>query len=63
MYQYEEYDVICRLEEDDENTITVSVGYEDRPGYFHALNTYEISKKSGMADPVIGTDFSLWQEG
>ncbi len=63
MYQYEEYDVICRLEEEDENTITVSVGYEDRPGYFHTLNTYEISKKSGMADPVIGTDFSLWQEG
>ena len=44
-------------------TDVADVHFVDSPGYFHTLNTYEISKKSGMADPVIGTDFSLWQEG
>ena len=37
------------------------VGYEDKPDVFHRINTYEIDKKKGTADPVVGDkEFSLW---
>ncbi|MGN0371921.1 MAG: hypothetical protein ACI4F3_03830 [Enterocloster sp.] len=61
LYQDEEEEIFCRVEYVTKEMIKVSVGYEDRPGYFRAVNIYEINRKTGITDPVIGDKkFSIW---
>ena len=41
--------------------LILSVGYEEKPGLFHRLNSYEIDRKKGTAEPVVGKEsISLW---
>ena len=50
-----------KVDYENNQMVQVSVGYEDKPDVFHRINTYEIDKKKGTADPVVGDkEFSLW---
>ncbi|MBS6853073.1 hypothetical protein G5B36_05560 [Enterocloster aldensis] len=41
--------------------LILSVGYEEKPGLFHRLNSYGIDRKKGTAEPVAGKEaISLW---
>ena len=61
MYQDEEEPLQFKVDYENNQMVQVSVGYEDKPDVFHRINTYEIDKKKGTADPVVGDkEFSLW---
>ena len=48
-------------DEEEELEFILSVGYEEKPGLFHRLNSYEIDRKKGTAEPVAGKEaISLW---
>ena len=59
LYQNEDYELIYRIVYQDEAGISVSVMYEDRPGYFVSINTYEVSRKTGKAKAPVGDDLFL----
>ena len=60
MYQDEEDPLQFKVDYENSKMIQVSVGYEEKPDVFHRINTYEIDKKKGTADPVVGEkEFSL----
>ena len=54
MYQDEEEPLQFKVDYENSKMIQVSVGYEEKPDVFHRINTYEIDKKKGTADPVVG---------
>lgn len=61
MYQYEEEELQYKVEYETDDRLKISVGYEEKPGVFHTLNTYEINRKNGIADPVVGKEeIGLW---
>lgn len=61
MYRDEEEPLQFKVDYENTQMVQVSVGYEDKPDVFHRINTYEIDKKKGTADPVVGDkEFSLW---
>ena len=61
MYRDEEEPLQFKVDYENNQMVQVSVGYEDKPDVFHRINTYEIDKRKGTADPVVGDkEFSLW---
>ena len=61
MYRDEEEPLQFKVDYENTQMVQVSVGYEDKPDVFHRINTYEIDKRKGTADPVVGDkEFSLW---
>lgn len=60
LYQNEEAPLEIRVNEENAQSIEVSLGYEDVPLSFKTINTYKIDKKTGETDPVVGKDFNIW---
>ena len=61
LYQDEEEELEFKVDYEDGSQLILSVGYEEKPGQFHRLNSYGIDRKKGTAEPVIGKEIiSLW---
>ena len=61
LYQDEEEELEFKVDYEDGSQLILSVGYEEKPGLFHRLNSYEIDRKKGTAEPVVGKEsISLW---
>lgn len=61
LYQDEKEELQYKADYETSETVTVSVGYEEKPGVFHTINTYQVDKKQGIAYPVVGKDpILLW---
>ena len=61
LYQDEEEELEFKVDYEDDSQLILSVGYEEKPGQFHRLNSYGIDRKKGTAEPVIGKEIiSLW---
>ena len=57
----EEEELEFKVDYEDGSQLILSVGYEEKPGQFHRLNSYGIDRKKGTAEPVIGKEIiSLW---
>ena len=57
----EEEELEFKVDYEDGSQLILSVGYEEKPGLFHRLNSYEIDRKKGTAEPVVGKEaISLW---
>ena len=61
LYQDEEEELEFKVDYEDGIQLILSVGYEEKPGLFHRLNSYEIDRKKGSAEPAVGKEtISLW---
>lgn len=61
LYQNEDDELLFQVDYETESRLTISVGYEEKPGVFHRLNMYDIDKKKGTAQPAVGDgEFQLW---
>ena len=61
LYQDEEEELELKVDYEDGIQLILSVGYEEKPGLFHRLNSYEIDRKKGSAEPAVGKEtISLW---
>lgn len=54
LYQDEDEEVCCRVDYVSKNGYTVSAGYEEKPGRFRTLNTYEVNVKNRTAKAAVG---------
>lgn len=60
LYQNEEEPLQFKVEYETSDMVKVVVGTEKEPGRFYPINTYEISRKTGIAEAVVGDDLSLY---
>lgn len=61
LYRDEEEELEFKVDYEDGIQLILSVGYEEKPGLFHRLNSYEIDRKKGSAEPAVGKEtISLW---
>jgi len=62
LYQNERADLICRVDNSDENYVYISVGTQKTPNYFSILNTFTVNRRTGRAESGYSKDkFNLWQ--
>lgn len=54
LYQEEDGEVYCRVDYVSKSGYTVSAGYEEKPGRFRTLNTYEVNVKNRTAKAAVG---------
>lgn len=49
LYQDEKEDIEYRAGYSTKDTVEVLVGWEEKPGEFHSINTFDVNKKTGTA--------------
>ena len=54
MYQDEDRETSCRLEEEKKNSYRVSVGYYEKPDVWRSLNFFEVDPRTGVAKSESG---------
>ncbi len=54
LYQNEDEEVYCRVDYVSREGYTISAGYEEKPGLFRTLNTYEVNVKNRTAKALVG---------
>lgn len=54
LYQDEDRETSCRLEEEKKNSYRVSVGYYEKPDVWRSLNFFEVDPRTGVAKSESG---------
>lgn len=61
LYQHEDYPLVFNVETENSDSVKVRIQTEELPERYKTINSYEVSRKTGIARATVGDDLNLWQ--
>ena len=60
LYQNEDYPLMYEVETETSDYVKVRIQTEELPERYKTINSYEVSRKTGIARATVGDDLELW---